>query len=247
MKSGKCSKRVAVVTGGSGGIGKAVAKRLADDGMAVVIVYSGNKEAADSVVQEINGDGINAISMQADVADETAIDRLFSSVEARWGGIDVVVNSAGIMILGNIAEFDLDALDRLHRVNIRGTFVVNKEAARRVRSGGAIINLSSSVVKAAFPGYGPYAASKGAVDAISMILARELRGRDITVNAVAPGPVATELFLKDKDDAMIDRLAKSNPMERLGTPEDVAEIVSFLSGPGRWINGQVIYTNGGLV
>jgi 3-oxoacyl-[acyl-carrier protein] reductase len=134
----------------------------------------------------------------------------------------------------------------MHRANVRGTFVVNQQAARRVRAGGAIVNFSSSVKKVALPTYGPYAATKGAVDAISPILAKELHGRDITVNAVAPGPTATTLFLDGKDDATIDRLSKMNPMERLGTPGDVAEVVSFLAGPARWINGQVIYVNGGM-
>ena len=247
MKRDERKKRVAIVTGGSRGIGKGVAIRLADDGMAVIIVYRSNKAEAEAVVNEINAKEQTAISIQADIADETAIEQLFTSVETHWGGVDVVVNSAGIMSLGEIAGFDLEELDRLYRVNIRGTFVVNREAARRIRQGGAIVNLSSSVTKAAFPGYGPYAASKGAVDVISLILARELKGRDITVNAVAPGPIATELFLKDKDPTTIERLAKANPMERLGMPEDIAEIVAFLSGCGRWVNGQVIYTNGGMI
>lgn len=159
--------------------------------------------------------------------------------------MDVVVNSAGLMVLNTVADFDLDALDRMHRTNIRGTFVVNQQAARRLREGGAVINVSSSQTRIATPTYAAYAASKGAVEAISLILARELRGRDITVNAVAPGPVATDLFLNGKDEATIDRFAKLNPLERLGSPQDVAEIVSFLAGPGRWINGQTIFANGG--
>ena len=159
----------------------------------------------------------------------------------------MVVNAAGIMILGSVVDFDLDDLDRMHRTNIRGTFVVNQQAARRLRKGGSVINFSSSVTQLALPNYAPYAATKGAVDAISLILAKELRGRDITVNAVAPGPTATALFLDGKDDATIDRMAKMNPLERLGMPGDIAEVVSFLAGPGRWVNGQTIYVNGGMV
>jgi 3-oxoacyl-[acyl-carrier protein] reductase len=168
------------------------------------------------------------------------------AAEREFGGTDVVVNCAGVMSLGPVAGFDLGALDRMHRTNIRGTFVVSQQAAKRVRNYGAIINLSTSVTKLALPCYAPYAASKAAVDAVSLILAKELRGRDITVNAVAPGPTATALFLDGKDEETVNRLAKMNPLERLGTPSDIADLIAFLAGPGRWINGQTIYANGGL-
>jgi 3-oxoacyl-[acyl-carrier protein] reductase len=240
-------RRVAIVTGGSRGIGRATAERLAADGMAVVAVYAGNKEAADETVAAIAATGAQAVAVQADVADEHAVSAAFDVAEQEYGGVDVVVNAAGIMILGALAEFDLDALDRMHRTNIRGTFVVNQQAARRVRSGGAIINFSSTVKKLALPTYAAYAASKGAVDAVSLILARELRGRNITVNAVAPGPIASALYFEGKDQETIDRAAKANPIERLGTPADVAEVISALAGPARWINGQTIYVNGGVI
>lgn len=239
--------RVAIVTGGTRGIGRATAERLAADGMAVVAVYAGNKEAAEETIAGILATGAQAVAVQADVADEHAVAAAFDVAEREFGGIDVVVNAAGIMILGPVADFDLDALDRMHRTNIRGTFVVNQQAARRVRHGGAIINFSTTVKKLAVPTYAPYAASKGAVDAVSLILARELRGRDITVNAVAPGPTASELYFKGKDQETIDRAAKASPIERLGTAADAAEVVSFLAGPGRWINGQTIYVNGGAI
>jgi 3-oxoacyl-[acyl-carrier protein] reductase len=171
----------------------------------------------------------------------------FDAVEAEFGGVDVVVNTAGIMLLGPLASFGLDDLDRMHRVNIRGTFVVTQQAVRRVRAGGAIINFSTSVSRLQFPGYSAYAASKGAVNAMTLILARELRGRDVTVNAVAPGPTATDLFLDGKTDEEIGALAAAPPLERLGTPEDIAETVAFLAGSGRWVNGQVIYVNGGAI
>jgi 3-oxoacyl-[acyl-carrier protein] reductase len=151
------------------------------------------------------------------------------------------------MLLAPLTELDLDALDRMHRTNIRGTFVVNREAARRVRPGGAIINFSSSVTKLALPTYTAYAASKGAVDAMTLTLAKELRGRDITVNAVAPGPTATSLFLDGKSPETVEHLARMAPLERLGIPEDVAEVVAFLAGPARWVNGQILYANGGIV
>ncbi|MGJ9371838.1 SDR family oxidoreductase [Nesterenkonia sp. CF4.4] len=239
--------RVAIVTGGSRGIGRSVAERLAAEGQNVAIAYAGNTAAADEAVEAIRSQGGTAFAMQADVAEELEVDALFEETQRRFGGIDVVVNAAGSMVLGPIADFDLAVLDKMHRTNIRGTFVVNRAAANHVRAGGAIINFSTSVKKLALPGYGPYAATKGAVDAVSLILAKELRGQDITVNAVAPGPTATDMFLDGKDDETIDRLAKMNPLERLGTPKDIAEVVALLAGPGRWINGQTLYANGGMV
>ena len=170
----------------------------------------------------------------------------FDTVEAAFGGIDVVVHTAGIMVLAPIAELDLAELDRVHRTNVRGTFVVAQQAARRVRPGGAIVNFSTSVTRTQLPTYGAYVASKAAVESITLILARELRGKDITVNAVAPGPTATPLFLRGKDDDLIANFAKATPLERLGRPEDIADAVSFLAGPARWVNGQVLFANGGL-
>ncbi|MEU1414693.1 SDR family oxidoreductase [Streptomyces sp. NPDC005731] len=240
------SPRVALVTGGSGGIGHAVVERLARDGFAVAVHYAGNKGKADDLVEAITASGGRAIAVGGDVADEQDMAAAFDAVEAAFGGIDVLVNTAGMMRLGPLVELDLDLLDRMHRTNIRGTFVVDQLAAQRLRSGGAIINFSTSVTRAQFPNYGAYVASKAAVEAITLILARELRGRDITVNAVAPGPTATPLFLDGKDEATIDHLAKAVPLERLGRPEDIAESVAFLAGPARWVNGQVVFTNGGL-
>ncbi len=239
--------RVAIVTGGSGGIGRAVAERLAADGMSVLVHYAGNPGRATETVDAIVAAGGTAAAVQADVADENEVAALFDEVERRYGGVDVVVHTAGIMLLAPLAELDLDDLDRMHRTNIRGTFVVDQQAARRVRSGGAIINFSTSVTKIALPTYAAYAASKGAVDAMTLILARELRGRDITVNAVAPGPTATPLFLEGKEQSVVDHMASMAPLERLGVPADIAEAVAFLAGPARWINGQVLYANGGII
>ncbi|WP_327180994.1 SDR family oxidoreductase [Streptomyces sp. NBC_01334] len=238
--------RVALVTGASGGIGRAVARRLAAEGMAVGVHYAGNKVAAEEAVAAVEAAGGRAIAVTGDVADEGAVADAFSAVEGAFGGIDVVVHTAGVMTLAPIAEFDLDAFDRLMRTNVRGTFVVAREAARRVRDGGAVVTFSTSVTRLAFPGYAPYAASKGAVEAMTLVLAREMRGRDVTVNAVAPGPTATPLFLEGKDQEAIDRLAAQPPLERLGTPDDIAETVAFLAGPGRWVNGQVLFVNGGI-
>lgn len=241
------SNRVAIVTGGSRGIGRQSAERLAADGFAVVVNYAGNQTEADATVAAIGAAGGRAVAFRADVADEVSVSALFDTAERTFGGVDVVVHAAGVMTLAPLVDTDLDALDRMHRTNIRGTFVVDQQAARRLRAGGAIINFSSSVVGLAIPGYAAYAATKGAVEAMTLILARELRGRDITVNAVAPGPTATALFLDGKDEETIARMAARAPMERLGTPQDIAEVVSFLAGPARWVNGQVLRANGGIV
>ncbi|GAA4715521.1 3-oxoacyl-[acyl-carrier protein] reductase [Promicromonospora umidemergens] len=238
--------RVALVTGGSGGIGRAVVERLAADGFAVAVHYAGNQATAQALAAEIEAAGGQAIAVGGDVADEVAMAAVLDATEAAFGGIDVVVNTAGIMVLGPVATFDLADLDRMHRTNVRGAFVVAQQAARRVRPGGAIIGFSTSQTRLRHPGYAPYAASKAAVEAITLVLARELRGKDITVNAVAPGPTATPLFLDGKDEQTISTLAGLAPLERLGTPDDVAETVAFLAGPARWVNGQIIYVNGGI-
>ncbi|MBB4912619.1 3-oxoacyl-[acyl-carrier protein] reductase [Actinophytocola algeriensis] len=235
------------MTGGSRGIGRQAVSRLAQDGFAVVVVYAGRAADADAAVEEVTAKGGRAIAVQADVADEQAVAALFDRTEQEFGGVDVVVNAAGIMNNPTpLVELSLDELDRILRTNVRGTFAVSQQAARRVRRGGAIINFSSSVTRLRQPGYTPYGASKGAVDTMTLILARELRGRDITVNAVAPGPTATALFLDGKPQEVIDGLAKAAPLERLGEPDDIAEVVAFLAGPARWVNGQVLYANGGI-
>ncbi|MFE6887380.1 SDR family oxidoreductase [Streptomyces sp. NPDC057694] len=239
-------RRVAVVTGGSGGIGGAVARRLADAGAAVVVHYAGSEARAAEVVKSITEAGGTAYAAPGDVAEPAEMTRLFDAAEERFGGVDVVVNTAGIMQLAPVAEMDLDTFDRMHRVNVRGTFVVSQLAARRLRPGGALINFSTSVTRLQQPTYGAYAATKGAVEAMTLILARELRGRDVTVNAVAPGPTATPLFLEGKSPELIERIAGASALGRLGTPEDIANAVAFLAGPdGRWINGQVLFANGG--
>ncbi|WP_226030261.1 SDR family oxidoreductase [Streptomyces hyderabadensis] len=240
--------RVAIVTGGSRGIGRAVARKLAEDGLAVVVNYARGASAADETVAAITAAGGRAVAVQADVAEEKEVAALFDRAEEEYGGVDVVVNAAGRMTLSPIADLDLAALDAMHRTNIRGTFVVAQQAARRLRAGGSFVGFSTSVVGTQFPTYGGYAASKGAVEAMTMILARELRGRDITVNTVAPGPTATDLFLDGKTPEQVERLAKTPPLERLGTPEDIAAVVAFLGSPaGHWVNGQILRANGGMI
>ncbi|ALM82575.1 SDR family oxidoreductase [Bordetella sp. N] len=242
------NRPVALVTGGSRGIGAAIVEQLAADGFAVAINYAGRREDAEALAARIEGAGGAAVALQADVADPAAVLKLFDAVEARFGGIDVLVNNAGIMALSPVAQVDDASFDRLIAINLKGSFNAMREAARRVRDGGRIINLSTSVVGLKLENYGVYTATKGAVEALTGILSKELRGKSITVNAVAPGPTATDLFLDGKSPELIDRLAKANPLERLGTPADIANVVAFLAGPqGGWVNGQVIRANGGMI
>ena len=240
--------RVAIVTGASRGIGAAIARRLAGDGLAVVVNYAGNAGAAEEVVAGITDAGGRAVACGADIARSEDVTGLFDAAIAAFGRVDVVVNNAGVMTLGPIAGMTDEVFDRMIAINLRGSFNVMRAAAGRLGEGGRIVNLSSSVVGLLQPGYGPYAGTKAAVEAMTMVLARELRGRGITVNAVAPGPTATDLFLDGKSPELVDRLAKLSPLERLGTPGDIAAAVAFLAGPdGAWIDGQTLRANGGVV
>ncbi|MFM0235986.1 SDR family oxidoreductase [Paraburkholderia sediminicola] len=241
-------QKVALVTGASGGIGAAVAERLARDGFAVVINYAGNFAPAEAIAQKIHAQGGKAIIAQADISNPQAARAMFDSAETAFGGVDVLINNAGIMNLATVAESD-DALFEKHiDVNLKGTFNTLREAAKRLREGGRIVNFSSSVTTLLQPTYGVYAATKAAVEAMTSILAKELRGRNITVNAIAPGPTATKLFLNGKPQEVIDRLSKMAPLERLGQPDDIAAAVAFLAGPdGAWINGQTLRANGGII
>jgi len=246
MANTKHNARTAIVFGGSGGIGKAVAERLAAEGTNVVVHYAGRAAAAATVANGITELGGTAITAGGDVADEVQMAQVFDQTAEQFGGVDVVVNTAGIMLLAPVVDMNLDDFDRMHRTNVRGTFVVSQLAAKNLRPGGALINFSTSITRLQQPNYAAYAATKGAVEALTLILARELRGRDVTVNVVAPGPTATPLFLDGKPSELIDRLAGAAPLERLGEPDDIAEVVAFLAGPGRWVNGQTLYTNGGI-
>jgi 3-oxoacyl-[acyl-carrier protein] reductase len=242
--------RVAIVTGSSRGIGAAVARRLGREGLAVIVNHAGSAEEAAQVASTIVAHGGQATAIQADVADATAVRRLFDEAERLYGGVDVLVNNAGVMPphLPPLADTDDKTFDSLFAVNVKGSFNTMREAAARLRAGGRIVNFSTSVIGLALPGYATYAATKAAVEAMTNILAKELRGKNITVNAVAPGPTATDLFLNGKTPEVIERMSKAAPLERLGTPDDIANAVALLVGvDAAWINGQTLRANGGLV
>jgi 3-oxoacyl-[acyl-carrier protein] reductase len=240
--------RVAIVTGASRGIGAAIAERLAADGFTVVVNYAGSAGEAEALVAKIEGKGGRGMPALADVSDPAAVSRLFDATQAALGGVDVLVNNAGIMRLATIAESGDALFDAQIAINLKGSFNTMREAAKRLREGGRIINLSSSVVGLYQPTYAVYAATKAGIEAMTHVFAKELRGRNITVNAVAPGPTATALFLDGKPPSVVESLARLAPLERLGQPEDIAKAVAFLAGPdGAWINGQVLRANGGIV
>jgi 3-oxoacyl-[acyl-carrier protein] reductase len=241
------TKRTAVIVGATGGIGHAVALRLAKDGFCITAAYAGNAARAEELVAAIKSSGGTALAVKADVSSASEVEHLFKLALDTFATIDVVVHTAGIMPMGKIVDGDLETFDKVIATNLRGTFNVLSQAARHVSEGGRILAFSSSVLAKSFPGYGSYCASKGGVEALVRVLANELRGRNITVNAVAPGPTGTDLFLKGKSQAQIGELAKMAPLERLGTPEDIANTVSFLAGPeGGWVNAQILRANGGF-
>lgn len=239
--------RTAIVTGASKGIGAAIARRLGRDGCAVAVNYAGDTQAAARVVAEITEAGGRAVAVQQDLSQPGAMAALFDAAEAALGPVDILVNNAGVMRLSTIAETSDEVFEMQVALNLGGVFRGLREASTRLRDGGRIVTLSSSVVGLCQPGYGVYAATKAAVEALTRVLSRELGARQITVNAVAPGPVGTELFLNGKSEELIRSIAARSPFNRLGTPEDIASAVSLLTGPdGGWINGQVLRANGGM-
>ncbi|WP_312364848.1 SDR family oxidoreductase [Ensifer sp.] len=241
------TNRVAIVTGASRGIGAAIAERLAADGLTVVINYAGDVASAEKLARSIERKGGRALTARADVSDPEAVARLFDAAEAAFGGVDVLINNAGILQVAALADTGDAEFDRHFAINTKGTFNTLREAARRMRKGGRIVNFSSTTLALNLPGYAVYNATKAAVEAMTHVFAKELRGRDITVNAVAPGPVATDLFLSGKSDELVAQFARMPPLERLGQPDDIANVVAFLAGSGAgWINGQVLRANGGL-
>jgi 3-oxoacyl-[acyl-carrier protein] reductase len=240
--------RSAIVTGASRGIGAAIAERLARDGFSVVVNYAGSAAAAADVVKRIEQSGGRAIAVQADVSDASAVAKLFDAAQVAFGGVDVLVNNAGILSQAPIGDMSDAAFASMVDINFKGTFNTMRAAAKHLRTGGRVMNFSTSVVGSKLETYGVYAATKAAVETMTAIFAKELRGRNITVNAIAPGPTATDMFLTGKSPELIDRLVKNSPLERIATPQDIAGAVAFLAGPdGAWINGQTVRANGGSV
>ena len=241
------TQKAVIVTGASRGIGQAIAGRLAQDGYAVVVNYASNESAANSVVADIQDAGGKAKAIKGDISNPNAVQNLFKETKEAFGRINAVVTNGGIMKNGLISAMSLSDFDQMLAINLRGTFLMMAEAAKHVEVGGRFIALSSSVIAKNLPTYGPYIASKAGVEGLVKVFANELRGRNITVNAVAPGPVATELFYQGKSDELVSQIVKQAPLERIGQPKDISDVVSFLLGPnGGWINGQVIRSNGGF-
>jgi 3-oxoacyl-[acyl-carrier protein] reductase len=242
------ANRSAIVTGASRGIGAAIARRLAHDGIAVAVNFSGDPTPAQEVVAAIQADGGHAIAIKADVSNPAAMRALFQQTADAFGGVDILVNNAGIMRLATIAEADDALFDQQIAINLKGVFNGLREATKHLRDGGRIINFSSSVVGLYPPTYAVYAATKAGIEAMTQIMSKELRGRSITVNAIAPGPTATDLFLRGKSEETIAQMAKQALLERLGEPDDIANAVAFLAGPdAAWVNGQVLRANGGII
>lgn len=247
MDSKKLSGKVALVTGSSRGIGRAIAERLSRDGAAVAVNYISNADGAEETAADIKAGGGDAIALQADVSKLEDLHRLFDQTIEHYGRLDILINNAGIRISKNVADIDEEEYDRLFAINVKGTFFACQQAARRFSDGGRIINISSAVTRMMLPAYSIYAASKGAVDQITRVLAKELGGRHITVNAVAPGPVDTELFRDGKSDEQIQQMAQMAALGRVGEVQDIADAVAFLaSDDARWITGQSIHVNGGF-
>jgi 3-oxoacyl-[acyl-carrier protein] reductase len=242
------STRAAIVTGSSQGIGAAVAERLARDGWAVAINYSGHAEPAEALAEKIGWAGGQALAVRADVSDPAAVRQLFAATQEAFGGVDALVNNAGIMKLAPLAETDDALFDQHVAINLKGVFNCLREGARLIREGGRIVSFSSSVVGLYQPTYAAYAATKAGVEAMTHILAKELGPKRITVNAIAPGPVATKLFLDGKSEEQIGAITRMIPMGRLGEPDDIAGAIAALLGPDlHWVSGQVIRANGGVL
>jgi 3-oxoacyl-[acyl-carrier protein] reductase len=242
-------KKVAIITGASRGIGAAASERLAKDGFNILINYSSaDPKDADLVAESVRATGMEARICRGDVADPKTAKDMFDQAETKFGGVDVLVNNAGIMKLANLADVSDEVFDRHIAINLKGAFNFMREAAKRMRNGGRVVNISTSVVGTKFETYGVYAATKAALELMTQIMSKEMRGRNISVNAVAPGPTATKLFLGGKSPELLDRIAKLNPFERIGTPEEIVDVIAFLCSPaGAWVNGQIIRVNGGMI
>lgn len=248
MDREKLSGKIALVTGSSRGIGRAIVERLSREGAAVAVNYVSNSDKADEVVAAITSDGGTAVAIQADVSGIEGVRRLFEQTLEHFGRLDILVNNAGIRITRTVADTPEDEFDRLFAINVKGPFFTCQQAARRISDGGRIINISSAVTRMMLPGYAIYAASKAAVDQLTRVLAKEIGERQVTVNAVCPGPVDTELLREGKTEEQLQVMAQMAAFNRLGKVEDIADVVAFLAGDdARWITGQTIHVNGGYI
>jgi 3-oxoacyl-[acyl-carrier protein] reductase len=241
------NNKVVLVTGASKGIGAAVARKLAVEGAKLIINFAGGREAAGQTVQSIRVAGGEAIALQADVSKAAEVASLFDAAISHYGRIDVLVNNAGIMITKLLKDTTDEDFNRQFEVNVRGTFNTLREAATKLADGGSIINFSSTTTRVMMPTYSTYVATKGAVEQLTRVFAKEIGARGINVNAVLPGPTNTELFTKGKSQELIGRLASLNAFNRIGEPEDIAKVVAFLaSDDAKWISGQIIGVNGAM-
>jgi 3-oxoacyl-[acyl-carrier protein] reductase len=248
MGSNKLAGKIALVTGASRGIGRAIAERLSRDGASVAINYVRNLDKAEEVFTEITSAGGTAFTIQADVCRIDGIQQLFEKTLEHFGRLDILVNNAGIRISPTVADLQEEEFDRLFAINVKGPFFACQQAAHQISDGGRIINISSAVTQMMLSGYSIYAASKAAVDQLTRVFAKEVGGRQITVNAVAPGPVDTELLRDGKTEEQIQQMAQMAAFGRLGKVEDIADAAAFLaSDDARWITGQVIHVNGGYI
>ncbi|KOS05742.1 3-ketoacyl-ACP reductase [Flavobacterium akiainvivens] len=243
----KLNGKVALVTGSSKGIGAVTAIVLAENGAKVIVNYNGSKNAAEEVVEKIKAFGGEAIALKADVSKETEVENLFNEAIAAFGKLDILINNAGIMMTKPIAQTSTEDFDKMFNINVKGVFNTLRQAATKLHDNGSIVNLTSTVTRTLFPGYGTYCATKGAVEQFTRIFAKEMGIRGINVNAVAPGPTETELFLDGKSEQDVARLAASNAFGRLGQPEDIANfIVNMASDDSKWVSGQIIGANGAM-
>ncbi|ENX22577.1 hypothetical protein F892_01819 [Acinetobacter vivianii] len=240
--------KVVLITGASRGIGAFTANLLAQQGHQIIINYANNNQEADQVVKKIQAAGGIASAFKANISHSDEVTQLFDYAIQTYGRVDVLINNAGIMRLSKIEQVDDESIDQILAINLKGSLYTMREAAKRLTHGGKIINLSSSVVGLKLEGYGVYAASKAAIESLTAILAKELRGKNITVNAIAPGPTATELFLEGKSETLIAQLSKAAPLERLGQVEDIAAVLDFaVNEASNWVNAQVLRVNGGII
>ncbi|SHN82670.1 3-oxoacyl-[acyl-carrier protein] reductase [Paenibacillus sp. ov031] len=244
----KLAGKVAIVTGSSRGIGRAIAEQLAELGADVVINYASSPDKAEQVADIARQKGVRAITVQADLARKEDVERLFSETISQLGKVDILINNAGIMKTTPLADVTEEEFDQQFAINVKGTFFACQQALKHMEEQGRIVNFSTSVTGQMFPGYSVYAGTKGAVEQITRQLAKEFGSRQITINAVAPGPVNTELFSVGKTEQQLEGLRKMNAFGRLGEPEDIANVISFLvSEESQWVTGQTLRTNGGFI